>query len=313
MPLQVAGLDLKSGLVPLPFETMKRIVLFILTNLAVMLVLGVVVRLFGVDRYLAAGGLQYGTLLAFSAVIGFGGAVISLLMSKPMAKWSTGAEVITQPRSADEAWILDTVRRLSERAGIAMPEVAIYEGEPNAFATGAFRDSALVAVSTGLLQGMTREEVEAVLGHEIAHVANGDMVTLTLIQGVVNTFVVFLSRVIGMVIDNALRRNDDDARSSGPGIGYYVSSMVLELVFGVLASLIVAWFSRQREFRADAGSAHLLGRTQPMIAALGRLGQIQAGALPTGMAALGITGGLGHLFASHPPLEERIAALQALP
>lgn len=288
---------------------MKRIFLFIVTNLAVMLVLGVVVRLLGVDRYLAAGGMQYGTLLAFAAVIGFGGAIISLLMSKPMAKWSTGAEVITQPRSADEAWILDTVRRLSERAGIAMPEVAIYDGEPNAFATGAFKNSALVAVSTGLLQGMTREEVEAVLGHEIAHVANGDMVTLTLIQGVVNTFVVFLSRVIGMFIDNALRRNDQE--SSGPGIGYYVSSIVLELVFGVLASIIVAWFSRQREFRADAGSAHLLGRKQPMVNALARLGQMHAGALPAGMAALGITSELGKLFASHPPLEERIAALQA--
>jgi len=204
---------------------------------------------------------------------------------------------------------LDTVRRLSERAGIAMPEVAIYEGEPNAFATGAFRDSALVAVSTGLLTGMTRDEVEGVLGHEVAHIANGDMVTLTLIQGVVNTFVIFLSRVIGYLVDNALRRNDEER--SGPGIGYYVTSIVLELVFGVLASMIVAWFSRQREFRADAGSADLMGRKQPMIQALARLQQMQAGALPASVSAFGITGELGKLFASHPPLEERIAVLQA--
>ena len=288
---------------------MKRIVLLIVTNLAVMLVLSVVASLLGVDRYLSANGMNMGMLLAFSAVIGFGGAFISLLMSKTMAKWSTGAEVITQPRSQDEAWILETVQRLSQRAGIAMPEVAIYEGEPNAFATGAFKDSALVAVSTGLLAGMTREEVEAVLGHEIAHVANGDMVTLTLIQGVLNTFVIFLSRVIGSVIDNALRKNDEESR--GPGLGYYISSFVLEIVFGILASVIVAWFSRQREFRADAGAAQLMGRKQPMINALARLGQMQSGELPSNMAAFGITSDLGKLFASHPPLEERIAVLQA--
>ena len=288
---------------------MKRIVLLIVTNLAVMLVLSVVARVLGVDRYLTANGMNMGGLLAFAALMGFGGAFISLLMSKTMAKWSTGAEVITQPRSQDEAWILETVQRLSQRAGIAMPEVAIYEGEPNAFATGAFKDSALVAVSTGLLANMTREEVEAVLGHEIAHVANGDMVTLTLIQGVLNTFVIFLSRVIGMVIDNALRKNDEESR--GPGMGYYISSIVLEIVFGVLASIIVAWFSRYREFRADAGAAQLMGRKQPMINALARLGQMQAGALPANMAAFGITSDLGKLFASHPPLEERIAALQA--
>jgi heat shock protein HtpX len=288
---------------------MKRILLLIVTNLAVMLVLSVVASLLGVDRYLSGNGMHMGTLLAFAAIMGFGGAFISLLMSKTMAKWSTGAEVITQPRSQDEAWILETVQRLSQRAGIAMPEVAIYEGEPNAFATGAFKDSALVAVSTGLLSGMTREEVEAVLGHEIAHIANGDMVTLTLIQGVLNTFVIFLSRVIGMVIDNALRKNDEESR--GPGMGYYISSIVLEIVFGILASVIVAWFSRQREFRADAGSAHLLGRKQPMINALARLGQMQSGELPANMAAFGITSDFGKLFASHPPLEERIAVLQA--
>ncbi len=288
---------------------MKRIVLFVLTNLAVMVVLGVVASLLGVNRFLTANGLNLGTLLGFSLVMGFGGAIISLLMSKPMAKWSTGAQVITQPQSADEAWIMDTVQRLSSKAGIAMPEVAIYEGEPNAFATGAFRDSALVAVSTGLLQGMTREEVEAVLGHEIAHIANGDMVTLTLIQGVLNTFVVFLSRVVGYVVDSALRKNDEE--NTGPGMAYYITSILLDIVLGFVASMIVAWFSRQREFRADHGAAQLLGRKQPMINALARLGQMQAGALPSSVAAMGITGDLGKLFASHPPLEERIAALQA--
>jgi len=288
---------------------MKRILLFVLTNLAVMVVLGVVASLLGVNRYLTANGLNLSALLGFSLVMGFGGAIISLLMSKWMAKMSTGAEVITQARNQDEAWILDTVRRLSERAGIAMPEVAIYDGEPNAFATGAFKNSALVAVSTGLLQGMTREEVEAVLGHEIAHIANGDMVTLTLIQGVLNTFVVFLSRVVGYFVDGMLRKNDE--QSSGPGMGYYITSFVLDIVLGFVASMIVAWFSRQREFRADAGSAQLLGRKQPMINALARLGQMQAGALPSSVSAMGITGDLGKLFATHPSLEERMAVLQA--
>ena len=288
---------------------MKRILLFVVTNLAVMLVLGVVASVLGVDRYLTSNGLNLATLLGFSLVMGFGGAIISLLLSKTMAKWSTGAQVITQPQSADEAWILETVRRLSEKAGIAMPEVALYEGEPNAFATGAFRDSALVAVSSGLLQGMTREEVEAVLGHEIAHIANGDMVTLTLIQGVLNTFVVFISRVVGYAVDSALRKNDEE--NTGPGMGYYITSLVLDLVLGFVASMIVAWFSRQREFRADSGSAQLLGSKQPMINALARLGHMQAGALPSSVAAMGITSELGKLFATHPPLEERIAALQA--
>ena len=288
---------------------MKRIFLFVVTNLAVMLVLGVVASVLGVDRYLTSNGLNLATLLGFSLVMGFGGAIISLLLSKPMAKWSTGAQVITQPQSADEAWILETVRRLSEKAGIAMPEVALYEGEPNAFATGAFRDSALVAVSSGLLQGMTREEVQAVLGHEIAHIANGDMVTMTLIQGVLNTFVVFISRVVGYAVDSALRKNDEE--NTGPGMGYYITSLVLDLVLGFVASMIVAWFSRQREFRADSGSAQLLGSKQPMINALARLGHMQAGALPSSVAAMGITSELGKLFATHPPLEERIAALQA--
>jgi heat shock protein HtpX len=288
---------------------MKRILLFVLTNLAVMVVLGVVASLLGVNRYLTANGLNLSALLGFSLIMGFGGAFISLLMSKPMAKWSTGAHVINQPANQDEAWIVSTVQRLSERAGIAMPEVAIYEGEPNAFATGAFKNSALVAVSTGLLQGMTKEEIEAVLGHEIAHIANGDMVTLTLIQGVLNTFVVFLSRVIGYFVDNMLRSKDEE--STGPGMGYYITSFVLDILLGFVASMIVAWFSRYREFRADEGSAQLLGNKQPMINALARLNSMQAGELPTSVAAMGITGGLGKLFASHPPLEERIAALQA--
>ncbi len=288
---------------------MKRILLLVLTNLAVMAVLLITTRILGVDRFLTANGLDLTALAIFSLVIGFGGAFISLLISKPMAKWTTGLVVINEPRNAEEAWIVNTVRRFADKAGIGMPEVGIYEGEPNAFATGAFKDSALVAVSTGLLQNMTREEVEAVIGHEVAHIANGDMVTMTLIQGVMNTFVVFLSRVIGYVVDSFLRRGDSE--QSGPGIGYLVTSIVMEVILGFLAAIIVAWFSRQREFRADAGSAALMGRKQPMINALARLGGLQPGALPQGMQALGITGGLGKLFSTHPPIEERIAALQA--
>jgi len=287
---------------------MKRIVLFVLTNLAVVVVLGIVASLLGVNRYLTANGLNLGALLGFALVMGFGGAIISLLISKPMAKWSAGVHVIEQPQSPDEAWIVNTVRKLADQAGIGMPEVGIFEGEPNAFATGAFKNSALVAVSTGLLQGMTREEVEAVIGHEVAHIANGDMVTMTLIQGVMNTFVVFLSRVIGYAVDSFLRKGDD--RDSGPGIGYFVTTIVLDIVLGFLAAIIVAWFSRQREFRADAGSAQLLGRKQPMINALARLGGLHAGELPKSMAAMGIAGGIGQLFSTHPPIEERIAALQ---
>lgn len=288
---------------------MKRIALFILTNLAVVVVLGVVASLLGVNRYLTANGLNLGALLGFALIMGFGGATISLLISKPMAKWTTpGLRVISQPANADEAWIVQTVQRLADRAGIGMPEVAVFDGEPNAFATGAFRDSALVAVSDGLLMGMTHDEIEAVIGHEVAHIANGDMVTMTLIQGVMNTFVVFLSRVIGYAVDSFLRRNDSESR--GPGVGYMVTTLVLDIVLGVLASIIVAWFSRQREFRADAGSAALLGRRQPMINALARLGGMQPGELPKSVAAMGIAGGMGALFSTHPPIEERIAALQ---
>jgi len=286
---------------------MKRIILFVLTNIAVLVVMSVVLSVLGLDRYLHAQGLNLGGLLAFSLVVGFTGAIFSLLISKPMAKWSTGAHVIEQPSNSTELWLLDTVRRLAASAGIGMPEVAVYEGEPNAFATGANRNDALVAVSTGLLQNMTREEVEAVLGHEVAHIANGDMVTMTLLQGVVNTFVVFLSRVVGYMVDRALSR---DGQSSG--IGYMVTVIVCQIVFGLLASMIVAWFSRQREFRADAGSAQLLGSKRPMINALARLGQMHESALPQSVAALGInkSAGVMELFASHPPIEQRIAALQ---
>jgi len=287
---------------------MKRILLFVVTNLAVVLVLGLVSRLLGVDRFLTANGLNLGALLGFALVMGFGGAIISLLISKPMAKWSAGVQVIEQPRNQDEAWIVETVRKFADKAGIGMPEVGIFEGDPNAFATGAFRDSALVAVSTGLLHNMTQEEVEAVIGHEVAHIANGDMVTMTLIQGVMNTFVVFLSRVIGYAVDSFLRKGDDENR--GPGIGYYVSSMVLELIFGIVAAIVVAWFSRQREFRADAGAAQLMGRKQPMINALARLGGLHSAELPKSIAAFGIGGSVGQWFSSHPPIEERIAALQ---
>lgn len=289
---------------------MKRIFLFVLTNVAVMAVLMVTSRILGVDRYLTANGLNMTALAGFSLIMGFGGATISLLMSKTMAKMSTGARVINQPQTADEAWIVQTVQKFAEKAGIGMPEVAIYDGAPNAFATGAFKNSALVAVSTGLLQSMTREEVEAVIGHEVAHVANGDMVTMTLIQGVMNTFVVFLSRVIGYAVDSFLRRGDD--RDSGPGIGYMVTTIVLDIVLGFVAAIIVAWFSRQREFRADAGAAQLMGRKQPMINALARLGGLTPGELPKTMQAMGITGNLGKLFSTHPPMEERIAALQKL-
>jgi len=285
---------------------MKRIVLFLATNLAVVLVLSVVLKVLGLDRAVAQSGIAYGQLLAFSFVVGFTGAIISLLMSKPMAKWSTGAHVIQTPQSEPETWLLETVRHLATKAGIGMPEVAIYEGDANAFATGAFRNSALVAVSTGLLQSMNKEEVEAVLGHEIAHVANGDMVTLTLIQGVVNTFVVFFARIIGSVVDRTVFRTE---RGQGPG--YFITVIVAQIVLGILASMIVAYFSRRREFRADAGSAQYLGTPTPMVNALRRLGGLAPGELPQSMSGFGITdkGGLMALFSTHPPIEARIAAL----
>ncbi len=287
---------------------MKRILLLVLTNVLIVVVLGIVASLLGVNRYLTSNGLNLGLLLGYALLIGFGGAFISLLISKPMAKWSSGVQVIAQPQNADEVWIVETVRKFSEKAGIGMPEVGIFEGEPNAFATGAFKDSALVAVSTGLLAGMTREEVEAVIGHEVAHIANGDMVTMTLIQGVMNTFVVFLSRVIAYAVDSFLRKNDE--QSSGPGMAYLITTILLDIVLGFAAAMVVAWFSRQREFRADAGAAALMGRKQPMVNALARLGGMTPGELPKSVAAFGIAGGIGHLFSTHPPIEERIAALQ---
>jgi len=290
---------------------MKRILLFLATNLAVLIVLSIVASVLGVNQYLTANGLNLGMLLGFAAVMGFGGAFISLMMSKTMAKWSTGAQVITTPSSSTEFWLVDTVGRFAHAAGIPMPEVAIYEGEPNAFATGATKNNSLVAVSTGLLQSMTREEAEAVIAHEVAHIANGDMVTLTLIQGVVNTFVIFLSRVVGYLIDSILRRNDEE--STGPGLGYTISVIVLDIVFGILASIIVMYFSRQREFRADAGAAQLMGNPRPMINALQRLGGLSPEPLPSNLATAGIAGRPGwmELFSSHPPIEARIAALQS--
>lgn len=288
---------------------MKRIFLFLVTNLAVVFVLNIVLHLLGVDRIMTAqGGLDINALLVFSAVFGFGGALISLAISKWSAKHMMGVQVIAQPRTPKEAWLVNTVQHFAQQAGIGMPEVGVFDSpEMNAFATGARRDSALVAVSTGLLNGMTQAEAEAVIGHEVSHVANGDMVTLTLIQGVVNTFVIFLSRVIGYVVDRVILKNE-----RGYGLGYTVSIIVSQLVLGVLASMIVMWFSRYREFRADAGGAKLSGRNN-MIAALERLKQRHPEPLPEKMAAFGIAGGSKswtRLFMSHPPLDERIAALR---
>ena len=288
---------------------MMRIVLLIATNLAVMLVLGVALTVLEAVFGVRLGQDTLG-LLVMAAVFGMGGAFISLAISKWMAKRATGAQVITEPRNEHERWLVDTVRRQAQSAGIGMPEVAVYDApEMNAFATGMNRNNALVAVSTGLLRGMDRREVEAVLGHEISHVANGDMITLTLIQGVVNTFVIFLARVIGSIVDSALRGN----REGGAGIGYFATVIVAQLVLGVLASIIVAWFSRRREFRADAGGAALEGRDS-MASALARLaGNPAPTTLPKEVQAFGISGKIGKLFATHPPIEERIAALRAMP
>jgi heat shock protein HtpX len=289
---------------------MKRILLFLATNLAVVAVLSVVARLTGLDRWLAANGGSYQGLLAMAALFGFGGALISLAISKWTAKRAMGVQVIGQPQTAEEQWLVNTVRALATQARIGMPEVGVFNSpQPNAFATGPRRDAALVAVSTGLLRSMSRSEVEAVLGHEMTHVANGDMVTLTLIQGVVNTFVIFLSRIVGGIVDRSLSR-DGEGRG---GIGYFMTVMVMQMVLGIIASMIVMWFSRRREFRADAGGAHLAGRNN-MIAALERLKAANEPSLPAQLAAFGIGGGRGQglqrLFMSHPPLEERIAALR---
>src|SRR5947208_759168 len=287
---------------------MKRVLLLVATNIAVMVVLSIVVTVLGLDRWLTANGIDYMSLLWLSAIFGFGGAFISLLISKFIAKMSVGARVIDGSEGTTEYWLVQTVHKLADTAGIGRPDVAIYDGPANAFATGAFRNSALVAVSTGLVQAMSREEVEAVLGHEISHVANGDMVTLTLIQGVLNTFVFFLSRVVGYIVDRAGVRSE-----RGEGMGFFITVMVCQIVFGILASAIVAWFSRYREFRADRGSANLLGSPRPMIAALARLGGLQTGGLPDSVKAFGISSEsrLAQLFATHPPIQVRIAALQA--
>ncbi len=289
---------------------MKRMFLFLATNFAIVLVLSITMRILGVEPYLNAQGLNLGSLLIFAAVMGMGGSFISLAISKWTAKRSVGAEVIETPRNEGERWLVETVRRQAQQAGIGMPEVAIYNSpDVNAFATGMNKNNALVAVSTGLLQSMTREEAEAVLGHEVSHVANGDMVTLALIQGVVNTFVMFLSRVIGYLVDKIVFKTE---RGTGPA--FFVTMIIAEMVLGILASIIVMWFSRQREFRADRGGANLAGR-QKMISALERLGRVHAEPLPDKMAAFGISGhvagGLKRLFMTHPPLEERIAVLKA--
>jgi len=273
----------------------------------VLLLLSVVASVLGIDRWLAADGIDFTNLLLFSALLGFGGSFISLLMSKTIAKWSTGAQVIDGSEGTTQYWLVQTVHKLADKAGVGKPEVAIYEGPANAFATGAFKNDALVAVSSGLMESMSREEVEAVLGHEMTHVSNGDMVTLTLIQGVLNTFVIFLSRIVGMIVDRTIFRTE-----RGVGPGFYITVFISQILFGILASLIVAWFSRRREFRADAGSARLLGTPQPMIAALKRLGGIDSGGLPDSVKAFGINSDskMFQLFATHPPIEVRIAALQ---
>ena len=292
---------------------MKRIALFLITNLAVLVVLSIVLSLLGIDSLLAENGvdLDLQALLVFSAVIGMTGSFISLAMSKWSAKRMTGAEVIGQPKNKTQQWLLDTVARQASQAGIKMPEVAIYNSpDVNAFATGMSRNNALVAVSSGLIESMKMDEAEAVLAHEVSHVANGDMVTLALIQGVVNTFVIFASRVVGHIVDRVILKND-----RGHGIGFFISSMIAQVIFGILASTIVMYFSRVREFKADAGAAELAG-SEKMVAALQRLQSLhQPSRLPEQMAAFGINGGFADgfkkLFLSHPPLEERIAALRA--
>lgn len=292
---------------------LKRIGLFLLTNLAILVVLGVVLNIvsavFGINfGQIAGAGQSYGTLFVYALVVGFTGSIISLLMSKFIAKQTMHVQIIEQPSNKLEAWLLATVQSHAQKAGIAMPEVGIYEGEANAFATGATRNSSMVAVSTGLLSSMNKEEVEAVLAHEISHVANGDMVTMTLMQGVTNTFVVFLSRVIGNFVDRAVLKNDSD----GPGAGYYITSVVLDIVLGILASVIVMSFSRYREYRADEGAARIMGDPQPMINALTRLGGVPTEELAPAVKGFGIAGSIGNLLASHPTIEQRIEALRKL-
>ena len=287
---------------------MKRILLFVMTNVAVVAVLGLVSSIFGLNRFIGASGLNLGALLGFALVMGFTGAIFSLLISKPMAKWTMGLTIINDSPDPTHQWIVQSVRGFADKAKIGMPDVAIYEGDANAFATGAFKNSALVAVSSGLLQSMNREEVEAVIGHEIAHVANGDMVTMALVQGVMNTFVIFFSRVIGYFVDKVILKNE----RAGTGIGYMITVFVLDMILGVVAHIIVSWFSRHREFRADAGSAELMGNSKPMVNALARLGGLDPGELPASVKAMAISDrpGWAALFSTHPPMEDRIKALQ---
>ncbi len=322
LPPHPGPLPQGEGVLPSPYRNvitgetgeMKRVLLFVGTNLAILLVLGVVVSVLGVGNFLGPRGIDFGALLVFAAIFGMGGSFISLAISKWVARKSTGAQVIETPRNATEQWLVQTVRAQAQKAGIAMPEVALYHApEPNAFATGPSRNNSLVAVSTGLLEGMNRDEVEAVLAHEVSHVANGDMVTMALIQGVLNTFVIAIAKVVGFAIDRALQGNNSE-EYQGPGMGYWIGSIAAEIVLGILASFVVMWFSRKREFRADAGGAALAGR-EKMVAALERLRAAhEPSHLPDQMAAFGIRGGgggLAKLFMSHPPLEERIAALRA--
>ena len=294
---------------------LKRIGLFVLTNLAILVMLSIIMTIvswvFGVNFGQIAGSNQnYGTLLIYAAIIGFTGSIISLFMSKTMAKSTMGLQMIDvqNPRNGVERWLVEVIAKLAEIKGVAMPEVGLYHGEPNAFATGPSKNNSLVAVSDGLLASMNKEEVEAVLGHEMSHVANGDMVTMTLMQGVINTFVVFLSRVIGNIVDRGILRNESDA----PGAGYYITSLVLDMVLGLLGSMLVAAFSRYREYRADAGAAQALGSPVPMINALARLGGQSPSELPGNVKGFGISGGMGSLFATHPPIEARIKALREL-
>jgi len=293
---------------------MKRIALFILTNIAIVFMLGIVLNaislLTGLNfGQMAGANLDITALFVFALVVGFSGAIISLLMSKQMAKSSMGVQLINveNPQPGLESWLVEVVRSHAQKAGVAMPEVGIYEGEPNAFATGAFKNSALVAVSTGLLRLMNKKEVEAVLAHEMSHVSNGDMVTMSLIQGVVNTFVVFISRIVGWVVDRQILRNEED----GPGAGYFITTVVMDIALGLLAGILVAAFSRHREFRADAGAKSIMGSPEPMVEALRRLGTMAPAELPASMKGMGVSGGIGSLFASHPSIEERINALRA--
>jgi len=286
---------------------MLRIGLFLITNFAILFLFGIVARIFGLQNSMGQDG--YMGLLVFAAMLGFGGSFVSLFMSKWLAKKSMGVQIIEHPSSQSEQWLVDTIARQTKQAGISMPEVGIYHGAPNAFATGANRNNALIAVSDGLLNAMSADEVEAVLAHEVSHAANGDMVTLTLIQGVVNTFVIFFSEVIGRFIDRAILKNNSDSH----GIGYYVGTMVAQILLSILATMVVMWFSRYREYRADYGAAKISGK-EKMIAALQKLQHLSNGEpLPDKMAAFGIAGGkVMNLFSSHPPLEKRIAALRAL-